>query len=151
MNFEWSNDLDSDVYRDAIEIRKKVFVDEQNVPEDREIDKYEEDCYHCVGYDNGNPICTARLLPVTPDLVKIQRVAVLAEYRLGGYGRLLIDECIQKAAQERYHTLVLGSQLHATGFYERFGFEKIGEEYEDAGLPHIDMELNINKINDDQY
>lgn len=151
MKFKWSNDLDSDVYRDGLKIRKKVFVEEQHVPLDREIDKYEADCYYCVGYENGEPVSTTRLLPVTPDLVKIQRMAVLADYRLGGFGRQQIEECIQKAVQERYNTVVLGAQIQAIGFYERLGFEQVGEKYMDAGIKHIDMEMSINKVNADNF
>ncbi|AMB99637.1 hypothetical protein AWM75_06420 [Aerococcus urinaehominis] len=82
MKFKWTNDLTDQCYQQAIDIRKKVFISEQGVDPDLELDENENACLHCVGYNkDGQPIATARLLPRTPDLIRIQRVAVLANYR----------------------------------------------------------------------
>lgn len=145
MEFKWTTNLNHAVYTDAIAIRQQVFIEEQNVPLDLEIDEYESNCYHVVGYHNNSPICTARLLAKTPTDIKLQRVAVLKEHRQKGIGRLLVEETMKKAQQENFKTIVLGAQLHAIPFYESLGFNTLNDKtYLDAGILHKDMYITLN-------
>jgi ElaA protein len=78
------------------------------------------------------------------DAAKIQRVAVLKEARTGGIGSLLMRAMLDDLRQDgRYKKAILGSQTHAIGFYEKLGFTAHGPEYDDAGIPHRDMEIAL--------
>ncbi|WP_335338707.1 GNAT family N-acetyltransferase [Carnobacterium antarcticum] len=81
MHFIWTSDLTSPTYHDALQIRHTVFVGEQGVPEEMEIDELEGETDYIVGYVDDHPVATARVLPIGQDTYKIQRVAVLKNYR----------------------------------------------------------------------
>jgi predicted GNAT family N-acyltransferase len=150
MKTVWTNDINSEPYRDALSIRKEVFVEEQGISLDREIDKYEADCLHMVGYDADNkPVYTARLLALTPNTVKLQRVAIVEAYRGQGLGHELMAEVEAKAALENYSQIILGAQTQVTGFYEAMGYEIMDTpEYLDAGIIHVDMQKSISFTNE---
>lgn len=141
--FEWTKDLESKTYKDALHIRHVVFVDEQKVPVDLEIDDLEVQTEHLVVYDtdvDGNePIATARILELENDTYKVQRVATLKPYRGQGYGAKLMREVEAHAKKEQAKKLVLGAQNTAIPFYEKLGYTTDSEEYMDAGIPHHDM------------
>lgn len=80
-----------EMLEDCFYIRKKVFVEEQGVPEESEIDEYESESIHLIGYDNEQPVATARIRPINETTVKIERVAVIKSHR--GQG---IVECLCK-------------------------------------------------------
>ncbi|MCZ0717737.1 GNAT family N-acetyltransferase [Aerococcus kribbianus] len=148
MNIIWTTDLNSEAYQDSLAIRRQVFIDEQGVAEAIEIDKNEEDCYHVVGYENGTALATARLLAKTPTDVKLQRVAVLKDWRQQGYGRDIVFSALEKAREEKFSTVILGAQMKAIPFYQNLGFElDDSEPYKEAGILHRDM---IYKLYQDQ-
>ncbi len=119
-------------------IRRKVFVEEQKVPEELEWDAVDVCCLHVLAATgSGEVIGTGRLLPDG----HIGRMAVLLPWRKRGVGGMLLRELIA-AARERSHACIeLSAQTHAIGFYRRFGFEVVSEEYLDAGIPHRTMRL----------
>jgi predicted GNAT family N-acyltransferase len=121
-------------------IRFEVFVTEQHVPEELEWDGRDEQCVHVLARTQaGQAVGTARLLPDA----HIGRMAVLAQWRGHGVGGLLLGELL-KAALARGHTHVeLSAQTHAIGFYQRFGFAVVSDEYSDAGIPHRTMRLAL--------
>ena len=121
-------------------IREEVFVRGQNVPLALERDEYDDGAAHILAQDeNGRFLGTARLR-FLDDTAKIERVAVLEEARGKGIGRGLMAFIIEKAAEKGdIAKLKLGSQCHAIPFYAALGFETVGEEYMDAGIPHRDM------------
>lgn len=119
------------------EIRTEVFVREQGVPEDLEMDNLDATAEHFIAYDNGMPIGCARLI----DGKKIGRMAVLASYRGQGVGWQILDHIKRYASQKRYTLLQLSAQCHAYNFYRLSEFKACSTPYEDAGIPHIDMEL----------
>src|SRR4051812_26151311 len=130
------------VWGDAIDtlrsIRRQVFVEEQHVPESLEWDGLDDDCVHVVAETSaGEAIGTGRLLPDG----HLGRMAVLAPFRRCGVGGRLLLELIAAAAERGQLEVVLSAQTHAIGFYERFGFEVISDEYLDAGIPHRTMRL----------
>ncbi|MBF8807749.1 MAG: GNAT family N-acetyltransferase [Enterococcus lacertideformus] len=118
-----TKDTLSKIYLDAVRIRNQVFVVEQGVPLTREIDKDEAHCVHFVLYTNKNQPCgTFRLLPLTNGKMKLQRMAILSEYRQQGLGKLLVAEAETFAKRQGYNTILLGAQATAELFYEKLGF-----------------------------
>ena len=121
-------------------IRRKVFVEEQAVPEELELDAHDATAVHLLAVADGRPVGTARLL-IDGDHAKIGRVAVLAETRGTGAGAALMRAALDELRARGVREVALGSQTHAIGFYERLGFRAHGPEYDDAGIPHRDMTL----------
>lgn len=146
MIFKMTTDTKSSIYKDSLSIRKKVFIEEQNVDESLEIDDLEEETLHIVGYSDDSAACTARLYKKSDSSIKIQRVAVLKEYRKKGIGHLLLAEIEQIAGHElNGQRLVLDSQDHAIPFYEKCEFRVSGEGFLDANIPHHFMQKEIDK------
>lgn len=85
----FSKVIDPEMLEDCFYIRKKVFVEEQGVPEESEIDEYESESIHLIGYDNGQPVATARIRPINETTVKIERVAVIKSHRGQGMVKCL--------------------------------------------------------------
>lgn len=122
--------------RDATDIRYKVFVQEQHVPPELEMDDQDAACAHAVAYNaQGEAVGTGRLLPDG----HIGRVAVLAEYRGAGVGSRLLDALMDEARRRRHMEVVLSAQTHARAFYARKGFVAEGTTYMDAGIEHVTM------------
>ncbi len=119
----------------ASPIRFTVFVDEQKVPVELELDEFDPLSCHALALAGDEAIGTGRLLPDG----HIGRMAVLAGWRGRGVGALLLQALIDEAARRGMARVVLNAQTHALGFYARFGFVPEGEEYEEAGLPHRTM------------
>lgn len=139
INAIWTTDLEAQTYLDALNIRYEVFVNEQNVPEDVEVDNLEDKSHHLVLYEDDQPIGTARIYHRGDGIYKIQRVAVLKEYRNLGFGAVLIRECERQIQQLRGTKITLGAQIHALSFYEKLGYQAEGPEFMDAGIPHREM------------
>lgn len=124
-------------------LRRTVFIEEQGVSEADEVDDKDDEAIHLLATLHGKPVGSARLL-VLGDTGKIGRVCVLPEARNTGLGAALM-----RAAVDRFRTVPgvkkvkLGAQTHALGFYERLGFTAIGDEFDDAGIPHRDMVLPL--------
>lgn len=140
LTFETTKNIDSQIYLDSLSIRRKVFIEEQHVDPAIEIDEKEAACTHIVGYnDMEQPIVTARLYPLSLHAYKIQRVAVLKEYRGKHYGQEILAKIDDIAQREGIKNLHLGAQNQAISFYEQLGYVIDGEEYEEAGILHHDM------------
>ncbi|MBO1204569.1 MULTISPECIES: GNAT family N-acetyltransferase [Staphylococcus] len=133
----------SDMLNDAYEIRKKVFVLEQGVPLENEIDQFESSSTHVIGYDNlQSPFATGRFRTYKNG-AKIERVAILASHRKLGYGKSLM-QFIEAAAKEAdYHTLTLNAQCHAQHFYETLGYTTFGDVFLEENIEHIVMTKTI--------
>lgn len=127
---------EDDDLTDVHAIRRKVFIEEQNVSESDEMDGTDGQALHLAVYDNGKAVATGRVLT---DGFVIGRVAVLKAYRGNHYGDLVMRMLIRKAYDMGGHEQVVHAQLGARGFYEKLGFVAFGEEYEEAGIPHINM------------
>jgi predicted GNAT family N-acyltransferase len=121
---------------DASMIRHEVFVLEQQVPEEVELDEMDRHCVHAVVYDTaGSAIATGRLLPDA----HIGRMAVRKAARGGGIGSALLLRLMQTARQRGDTSVVLSAQIQAEPFYLRHGFVREGAEYMDAGIKHVAM------------
>ncbi|MBL9170900.1 MAG: GNAT family N-acetyltransferase [Verrucomicrobiales bacterium] len=120
-------------------LRRVVFIDEQGVSEEDEVDGLDPEAVHLLAFDGERPVGTARML-IKGETGKIGRVCVLSEARGTGLGAALIRACLEELRRvPGVSTALLGAQTHALGFYERLGFVVEGEEYLDAGIPHYDM------------
>ena len=116
-------------------IRYEVFIDEQNVPEELEIDGLDGEAKHVLAFVDEVPIGTGRILSDG----HIGRVAVLKKYRGQGSGKLIMKELIKWAQDMHLEKDWLSSQWHAHSFYLDLGFVCVGEIYKEAGIDHIKM------------
>ena len=121
-------------------IRFKVFVEEQGVPLELECDDEDERCSHALVYaSDDTPIGTGRLLADG----RIGRLAVYREWRGQGAGSALMEYFLNLARTREFASVKLHAQTRATAFYARHGFEAHGEEFMDAGIPHIEMSRRL--------
>ncbi|MFC6719332.1 GNAT family N-acetyltransferase [Natrialbaceae archaeon GCM10025810] len=124
---------------DAFAVRRRVFVEEQGVDEEIEYDEYEDESDHFVASDGGEPIGAARLRKYEPGVGKVERVAVLEPRREAGVGRALMGAVERRARDRGLEELKLHSQTRAAGFYRGLGYERVGDEFDEAGIPHVEM------------
>ena len=123
---------------EAALIRFGVFVLEQDVPEELELDLLDPDCRHWLVHDrNGEAIATARLAPDG----QIGRMAVLPDWRGRGVGTALLRAILAHTHESGHPRPYLHAQEQAVGFYERAGFVAEGPLFDDAGIPHRLMRL----------
>lgn len=125
---------------DAKTIRLEVFVEEQKVPAELEMDDMDAVCLHAVAYDAaGVPVGTGRLLPDG----HIGRMAVRKQARGSGIGGALLQGLMAQARARGDRAVVLSAQTHAAPFYLRHGFAISGEEFFEAGIAHVEMRLSF--------
>lgn len=130
-------------YKQALEVRRDVFIVEQNVPPNEEIDDLEKDAIHFVAYDDeGYPIGAGRFR-INNEKGKVERICVRKSHRGQQIGKLIMDKIEHVALSCRVPTLVLNSQTHAIPFYEKLGYKIISDEFMDAGIPHKTMEKRL--------
>jgi predicted GNAT family N-acyltransferase len=121
----------SEARPEAQPIREAVFVAEQGVPPEIELDDWDECSEHAIAYDRaGRPVGTGRLLPDG----HIGRMAVRSESRGSG---------IERARARGMRRVALNAQTHAAPFYARFGFAVAGQAFMEAGIPHVAMEREL--------
>lgn len=125
--------------QDAYAVRWTVFVDEQGVDPDIEIDEHEDQAVHFVAYGGDKPVGAARLREPNPGVGKVERLAVVADYRGSGLGRKLIEAVERHARETGIDTLTLHGQVRVAEFYEHLGYKRVGEPFEEAGIPHVEM------------
>lgn len=119
-------------------VRRAVFVEEQKVPAEIELDEADPLSLHALAFDRqGRVLGTGRLLPDG----HIGRMAVLPPARGKGVGSALLRALMQAARQRGHREVALSAQTHAMPFYQRFGFVAEGDVYDDAGIPHRSMRL----------
>lgn len=122
------------------DVRYRVFVIEQHVPEEIEVDEYDARVIHAIASDSeGNPIGTGRL----SEDGRIGRIAVLREWRGKNVGSEIMQALIERARSERMSSLYLHGQTQSLPFYEKLGFVASGPEFFEAGIPHREMALTL--------
>ncbi|MDL4842956.1 GNAT family N-acetyltransferase [Aquibacillus rhizosphaerae] len=124
--------------KDAYYVRRTVFVDEQNVPPELEIDDLENEAIHFVGYDNDLPIAASRLRLVE-NYGKLERICVLKGFRGLSYGKQIISKMEKVITDKGFTQAKLNSQTHAEEFYQSLGYQTNSGEFMDAGIPHVTM------------
>ena len=130
---------------EAQRIRELVFVREQGVPPELEMDEQDARCEHALVFsEDGRAVGTGRLLPDS----HIGRMAVLKEWRGKGVGALLLQALVDRARERGDAVARLNAQISAAGFYRRYGFEVEGAEFMEAGIPHVPMRRALKRVPD---
>ena len=124
---------------DALAVRHAVFVEGQGIAEDRELDGLDDQATHVVAYDGGEPIGAARLREPEAETGKVERVAVREGRRGEGWGRRVMATVHTEARERGLTRLVLHAQTEVEGFYRRLGYRTVSDEFEEAGIPHVEM------------
>ncbi|MBO2944920.1 GNAT family N-acetyltransferase [Paenibacillus sp. F411] len=129
--------------RAALTIRKEVFVEEQKVPEDLEIDEYDNldaEAQHILIKYDGEFAAAGRVIRYNKDAAKMQRIAVRQKFRTQGLGRVLVLAMENAARELKLESSVLDAQCQAEGFYAKLGYTTTSTEpFDDAGIPHVRM------------
>ncbi len=126
----------------AFAIRRKVFVEEQQVSAEDEYDEFEDSAVHFLVLNSGGKACGTARWRFTGKGIKLERFAVLAECRGSGAGSALVQavlDDIEKAGNRAGKVLYLHAQLPAVPLYSRFGFRPEGEQFEECGIMHYKM------------
>ena len=129
--------------QEAYYVRKQVFIEEQGVPVEMELDEFDPTAKHALAYVNLECVGTARLIALPGNVGRIGRMAVLQAYRRQGIGGKLLNALLESCKSQGIAQLELHAQLSAMSFYEKFGFIAQGEMYYEAGIAHRDMILSI--------
>ncbi len=136
--------IDSNQLLDAYLIREKVFVEEQHVPQEEEIDSFENTSTHYLAKnEEGIALGTARWRR-TEHGIKLERFAVLKEFRKAGAGSKLVEAVLEDVRKELLaegESIYLHSQIDAMPLYEKFGFVKQGKKFDECGIMHYKMVL----------
>jgi predicted GNAT family N-acyltransferase len=124
--------------RNAFAIRLRVFVKEQGVPEEIELDRDDKRAVHFLATLAGKPVGTARVV-IGQGSAKIGRMAVLKSYRRKGVGRRLLTRALAAAKRRGARKIYLHAQVPVIRFYERLGFFCVGPVFDEAGIQHRKM------------
>ncbi|SFD39301.1 Predicted N-acyltransferase, GNAT family [Lentibacillus persicus] len=127
----------------AFDVRTTVFVDEQKVPPEVELDEFDDEAIHLIGYDASEPIAASRIRFVD-SYGKLERICVLKDQRGRSYGADMIKTMEEIITNEGYHQAKLNAQTPAINFYEKLGYKVISDEFIDAGIPHVTMTKQLN-------
>ena len=137
---DWANAADREGLR---EVREDVFVREQHVPREMEIDDDDPRSVHVLARTRtGAPIGSGRL---TPD-GRVGRVAVMRDWRGRGVGTMLLQTLLEQARARRLAAVFIHAQCEAVPFWLRHGFTSVGEEFEEAGIPHVAMQRALDNV-----
>jgi ElaA protein len=127
----------------ALAIRRRVFIEEQNVPEEIELDADDGHAFHALAILDGVAIGCGRMLDHGDSEVKIGRMAVLREFRGTGVGAHILRFLIDRARARGLRRAILHAQLTAEGFYLKEGFNPVGGVFDEAGIAHRKMERDL--------
>ena len=123
-------------------LRFEVFVEEQKVPFDLEKDEEDSNASHFLLSFKDDPVGVGRVVfgqSKEGRIAEVGRIAILKNFRSRGFGKELMREIVSYCKKSGAEEIVLGAQEHALGFYEKLGFEVVGDRYIDANIPHFKM------------
>lgn len=123
----------------AAPIRETVFVREQGVPAEIEMDAMDSKCLHAIAWDGSRAVATGRLLPDG----HVGRMAVLKDWRGKGVGGALLESLVDAARARGDREVVLSAQVHAVDFYLAHAFLRSGDVYQEAGIAHQEMRRKL--------
>lgn len=127
----------------AYHIRMVVFVEEQEVPAEEELDEHDATATHFLAFENDTAIAASRLRYTDDGYGKLERICVLKDHRGKSVGQQLINAMEEEIKHQNYHKSKLNAQTHALNFYKKLGYRVISEEFMDAGIPHVTMLKNL--------
>jgi len=122
----------------AQKIREEVFIKGQNIPRKIELDEYDKEAMHFILYCNNKAAACGRLRFVAGK-AKLERVAVLEEFRGKHFGQLITKEMIKVAKEKDYKEIYMNAQYYLLDYYKKLGFKEVGNPFEEAGIKHIKM------------
>lgn len=125
-------------FQRALSIRLRVFVAEQGVPREIELDEEDPKAVHFLAYVGVRAVGTARVV-IKGREAKVGRMAVLKRYRGQGIGRTLLERSVRWARRSGARSIFLNAQVPVIGFYEKWGFRCVGRRFMEAGIPHRKM------------
>ena len=128
---------------EASKIRKEVFVEEQGISGDIELDNHDSEALHIVVKDGKRVIGTARVLFPAPGVAKIERMAILRPFRRKGIGSRIITFLNTELKNRQIRKVVLHAQYPVVAFYKSCGFEEAGLPFWEAGIKHIKMQTKL--------
>jgi len=138
MEIKWLKGTDD--LSDAFYVRREVFIKEQGIDENLELDEMDARSDHLVIYMEGRPVATGRLV-IADGKYLLGRIAVLKEFRGRKLGKLLVQNLMEKAFQKGAREIHIHAQTSVKAFYEKLGFNAYGDVYEEAGIEHINMKI----------
>jgi predicted GNAT family N-acyltransferase len=124
-------------------IRHWVFQIEQGVDPDLDFDGRDPEAMQILALVGDQPVGTARVRDLGDRTVKIERLAVLKEFRGRGIGRKIMEFILEVLQQRQIQTVQLHAQLQAKALYDKLGFVAIGDVFIEAGIPHIKMQKQL--------
>jgi len=127
----------------AFEVRRLVFVKEQNISEDLTFDDHDRQALHMVVMDGERAIGTARVLFLSNNQAKLERMAILKPFRRRGIGRRIICYLIEELSKRQVEQIVLHAQYAVVAFYKSCGFEESGLPFCEAGIKHVKMQRRL--------
>lgn len=131
--------------KEAFKIREVVFIDEQACPPEEEFDGFDDESIHFIAYIDGEPVGTCRYRKTRKGL-KLERFAVVKAQRGSGVGKRLVQTTlghIEKQNLAKGTLIYLHAQVSAMPLYARYGFQKVGEKFEEVGIEHFEMEKRV--------
>jgi len=129
--------------KDAFEVRRQVFIEEQGISEDLVFDDHDGEALHMVVKDGERIIGTARVLFLADNQAKLERMAVLKPFRRKGIGRRIISFLDADLRNKQVEQVVLHAQLEVVAFYKSCGFEESGLPFWEAGIKHLNMQRRL--------
>jgi len=127
----------------AFEVRKQVFVEEQGIPEDLELDELDMEAMHVVVKDGERIVGTARVLFLAASQAKLERMAILKPFRRRGIGKGIISFLDEEFKNRGTEQVVLHAQCSAVNFYKSCGFEESGSPFWEVGIKHVKMQKRL--------
>ena len=124
----------------AFEVRRRVFVEEQGVSEDVELDGHDREALHMVVEEEGRVIGTARVMFLAEGKAKIERMAIVKLFRRRGIGRNIISFLLEELRSRQVKQVILHAQYSVIDFYRSCGFEESGLPFWEAGIKHVKMQ-----------
>ncbi len=141
MSAQWKMRIatsDEDVLKVMV-VRGIVFIEEQQVDWEGEIDEFEQESVHILGEADGQPVAAGRLRFLADGRTKVERIAVRPAWRGRGYARDIVRFMLDHAAEQGTRNYVMHAQVHLQKFYEDFGFHREGDIFVECGIDHITM------------
>lgn len=142
LTYLWTDDLNSKVYKDCLNLRIEVFVKEKNSSIEVEIQD-EEKCDFIGLYNDNDLIGTGRIFFESKNEVLFQRIAMKKEFRSQGYGSLMIRKMEDRCKSLHINKIKICASMLALNFYKRLGYTTVGNPFDRCGINHIMMEKNI--------
>ena len=127
----------------AFAVRRQVFTEEQNVPEELEFDRDDGEALHVVVKDGERVIGTARVLFLANSQAKLERMAILKPFRRRGIGRGIISFLNEELKNRGVAQVILHAQCAAAAFYESCGFAESSSPFWEVGIKHIKMQKRL--------